>query len=69
MLDLWVEGFDRILGTNETWGKWSYIVSVPAIISGEIKLENKLSMRVFEWLVIQVGCKINGIKELRGKWI
>ena len=34
------------------------------IISGEIKLENILSMRVFEWLVILVGCKIYGIKEL-----
>ena len=33
------------------------------IISGEIKLENILSMRVFEWLVILVGCKIYEIKE------
>ena len=37
---------------------------LPDIISGEIKLENILSMRVFEWLVILVGCKIHGIKEL-----
>ena len=37
---------------------------LPDIISGEIKLENILSMRVFEWLVILVGCKIYGIKEL-----
>ena len=34
------------------------------IISVEIKLEKVLSMRVFEWLLILVGCKINGIKEL-----
>ena len=54
-----------MLGTNENWGKWSDIVVVmlPDIISGEIKLENILSMRVFEWLVILVGCKIHGIKE------
>ena len=37
---------------------------LPDIISLEIKLENMLSMRVFEWLVILVGCKIYGIKEL-----
>ena len=42
--------FDRILGTNENWGKCSDIVAImsPDIISGEIKLENILSMRVFE---------------------
>ena len=37
---------------------------LPNIISGEIKLENILLMRVFEWLVILVGCKIYGMKEL-----
>ena len=31
---------------------------------GKIKLQKLLSMRVFEWLVILVGCKIYGIKEL-----
>ena len=36
---------------------------LPDIISGEIKLENILSMRVFEWLVILDGCKTYGIKE------
>ena len=34
------------------------------IISWEIKLENMLSMRVFEWLVVLVWCKTYGIKEL-----
>ena len=38
-------------------------VMLPDIISGEIRLGNKLSMRVFEWLVILVGRKIYGIKE------
>ena len=37
---------------------------LPDIISGEIKLENILLMRVFEWLAILVGCKIYGIKKL-----
>ena len=37
---------------------------VPDIISWEIKLENILPMRVFEWLVILVGSKICWIKEL-----
>ena len=62
----WVNGFDRILGTNENWGKWWDIIAVmlPDIISGRIKLENILPMRVFEWLVILVGHKTYGIKEL-----
>ena len=34
------------------------------ILFQEIKLENVLSMRDFEWLVILVGYKIHGIKEL-----
>ena len=57
--DFWVIDFDRILGTNGKWGKWSDTVAVtlPDIISWEQKLENILSMRVFEWLVILVGCK------------
>ena len=55
-----------MLRTNENWGKWSDIVAamLPDIMSGETKLENILLMRVFEWLVILVGCKIYGIKEL-----
>ena len=30
----------------------------------DTKLENILSMRVFQWQVILAGCKIYGIKEL-----
>ena len=47
-------------------GKLSDIVAVmlPDIISGEIILENTLSMRVFEWLVILMRYKIYGKKEL-----
>ena len=65
-MDFWVGEFGRILGTNENWGKWSDLVVIMLldIISGEIKLENILSSRVFEWLLILVGCKIYRIKEL-----
>ena len=53
-LELWIEGFDKTLGTNENWGKWSDIV---AVMLPEWK-------RVFQWQVILVRCKIYGIKEL-----
>ena len=64
-LELWIEGFDKTIGTNENWGKWSDIVAV-MLPEWKIdtKLENILSMRVFQWQVILAGCKIYGIKEL-----
>ena len=37
---------------------------LPDIISWEIKLKNLLSVRVFEWLVIRVQCKIHEIIDL-----
>ena len=43
--------------------RFSYIM-LPDIILGEIKLENILSMEVFEWLVILVRWKIHEIKAL-----
>ena len=39
-------------------------VKLPDIMSGSIKFENILSIRVLQWLVILVGCKIKGINEL-----
>ena len=39
-------------------------VKLPDIMSGSITLENILSIRVLEWLVILVGCKIKNINEL-----
>ena len=38
-------------------------VKLPDFISGSIALENILSIRVLEWLVILVGCKIKVISE------
>ena len=35
------------------------VVKLPDIIRGLATLENILSIRVLEWLVILVGCKIN----------
>ena len=37
------------------------------IMSKSITFENVLSMQVSEWLVILVGCKIKGIKELEAR--
>ena len=42
-------------------------VKLPDIMSGSITFENILSIRVLEWLVILVGCKIKGINELEAR--
>ena len=39
-------------------------VKLPYFLSASIMIENMLSIRVLEWLVILVGCKIKGINEL-----
>ena len=51
------------------WGRLSDIVAVmlPEINSWETILENLLSMRVFEWLVILIGFKIYNIKEFEAR--
>ena len=38
-------------------------VKMSDIMSRSITFENVLSIRVLEWLVILVGCKINGINQ------
>ena len=52
----------NIFGIIANWGRWSEILAVklPGIMSGSITLENVLSIRVLEWLVILVGFKIKG---------
>ena len=42
-------------------------VKLPDIMSGLIKFENILSIRVMEWVVNLVGCKIKGINELEAR--
>ena len=63
------EILSNILGIIANWDKWSEIVAVklPVIMSGSIILENILSVRVLDWLVILVGCKIKGINELEAR--
>ena len=41
-------------------------VKLPDIMSGSITFEN-ISVRVLEWLIILVGCKIKGIDELEAR--
>ena len=42
-------------------------VKSPDIMSESITFENTLSIRVLEWLVFLVGCKIKGIHELEAR--
>ena len=42
-------------------------VKLPDIMSESIALENILSIRVLEWLIILVGCKIKGINEFEAR--
>ena len=42
-------------------------VKLSDIMSGSIKFENTLSVKVLEWLVIFFGCKIKGINELEAR--
>ena len=42
-------------------------VKLSDIMSGLITFENISSIRVLEWLVILVGCKIKGINELEAR--
>ena len=42
-------------------------VKLPDIMSVSITLKNILSIRVLDWLVILVGCKINGINEVEAR--
>ena len=42
-------------------------VKLPDIMSGLITFENILFIKVLEWLVFLVGCKIKGINELEAR--
>ena len=42
-------------------------VKLPDIMSGSITFENILFIRVLEWLVILVGCKIKGVNEMKAR--
>ena len=42
-------------------------VKLPDILFGSITFENILSIGVWEWLVILVGCKIKDINDLEAR--
>ena len=42
-------------------------VKLPETMSGSKKIENILSIRALEWLLILVGCKIKGMNELEAR--
>ena len=54
-----------MLETVRNWRRWSEIVIVrlPDHETGKITFVNMLSVSVFEWLVIRVGCKMYAKKE------
>ena len=55
----------NMLGIIASLDRWLEMVAVKLsdIMSGSITFENILSMKVLEWLLILVGCKIKGINE------
>ena len=57
----------NILGIIANWGRWPETVAVELadIMSGSITFKTILSIRVLQWLVILVGCKIKGINEYK----
>ena len=65
MFGLLHKGFGSTLGANKNWGRWSDMVAVmfPDTASHESSLEKILSVRVLEWLVRLVGCKIYRLTE------
>ena len=42
-------------------------VKLPDIMSGSVTFENIISLRVLEWLVIPVVCKIKGLNDLEAR--
>ena len=59
------EILSNMLGITASLGRWSEMVAVKLsdIMSGSITFENIWSIKVLEWLLILVGCKIKGINE------
>ena len=57
------------LGIIENWSRWSEMVAIKLlyIMSWLITFEKILSIRVWEWLLIRIGCKIKDINELEAR--
>ena len=54
--------FTQIEADDQKWWQSNY-----QILPGSKTVENILSIKVLEWLVILVGCKIKGIHELEAR--
>ena len=69
MSDLLHRGFESTLGASKSRGRWSDIVAVmfADIVSHESTFEKILSIKVLEWLVSLVGCKICGMIEFEAR--
>ena len=65
-MDLFEGGLANTFGTIMIGGRWSKFTAVrlPEIASTVITFEKMLPIRVSEWSVILVGCKMYGITEL-----
>ena len=53
----------KIEADDQKWWQSNYQILCLALIT----FENILSIRVLEWLVILVGCKVKGINELEAR--
>ena len=69
MFDLLHKGFESTLGANKNWDRWSDMVAVifPDIASHKSTFEKIWSLRVLEWLVSLVGCKIYEMIEFEAR--
>ena len=61
--------FGSTLGANKNWGGWSNMVAVmfPDIASHKSTFEKILLMRVLEWPISLVSCKIYGMIEFEAR--
>ena len=64
-----LEVLPKAFGIIANWGRWSEIVAVKLLdgMSGSIIFKNVLPIRVLEWLVILVDCKIKVIGKLEAR--
>ena len=69
VFDLLHKGLESTFGINKNWGRWSDMVAVmfPKTASLENTFTKILPMKVLEWLVRLVGCKVFGIREFKAR--
>ena len=69
VFDLLHKGLESTLGVNKNWGRWSDMVAVmfPNTASLESTFEKILPMKVLEWLVRLLGCKVFGMIQFKAR--